>query len=64
MLNISLMFQKYFYSFYAQQSIKLLPYFAFRSIKMAKNRVNHINERNNNNNNNNNNISGKRKSLS
>jgi hypothetical protein len=49
MLNISLVFQNYLYSFYAQQSNKFLPCFAFTSIKtlkkMAKNRVNHINEK-------------------
>jgi hypothetical protein len=34
MLNISSVFQKYLYSFYAQQSNKFLPYFAFTSIKI------------------------------
>jgi hypothetical protein len=33
MLNISSVFQKYIYSFYAQQTIKVLPCFAFTSIK-------------------------------
>jgi hypothetical protein len=38
MLNISLVFQKYLYSFYTQQSNKFLPCFAFTSIKtLSKN---------------------------
>jgi hypothetical protein len=55
MLNISLVFRKYLCSFYAQQSNKVLPCFAFlnvfcfykkkKVIKMSENQVNYTNEK-------------------